>query len=67
MPRTSTRNQFWASGRRIGRNTLVVNSGSKPNSSMAYRPLIRERVKATMSSTDSCQSTPRVSASWSTA
>ena len=33
-PRTSTRNQDWTSGRSRGRKILVVNSGSKPKSSI---------------------------------
>src|SRR5262245_4845360 len=51
MPDTSTRKYFSYSGRSSGISTVSVRSGSNPNSSTSYSPLIRRRTNASAPAT----------------
>ena len=60
-PRTSTRNHFWAIGRRAASRKRSVTSASKPYSSTSKSPVTRRRRKARNSASRGSQRSPKVS------
>src|SRR3982750_3445649 len=55
-PWLSTRNHFWKNGRSNGSRRWSVRSGSKPNSSVSYSPVMRRRTNSRPPA--SCSSQP---------